>query len=245
MSFIGITFSGADDTVQPESLADLRGRSFRVEWGILASLDLQGKKARYPSIDWIRRLPTNLNLAMHLCGGLSRSFLKGDDSALLASYGDVWPSFARVQINFSGGIKAADTQKLSALITKNPDKSFIIQVHGRNLEIAEALIDSGVGCAVLFDGSGGRGIQPTQWPIGRSEFSACGYAGGLGPNNIREQALLIRLSALGTARNWWMDMESSLRENRDGQDLFSLDACVKVIGELNRENPTHPDSSDP
>jgi hypothetical protein len=56
MSFFGITFSGADETVEPESLNGLRGSFFDIEWGILASLDRQGKCAGYPRIDWIKRL---------------------------------------------------------------------------------------------------------------------------------------------------------------------------------------------
>jgi hypothetical protein len=239
MNFFGITLSGADETTEPESLIGFRGRAFDVEWGILASLDRQGKCARHPSIEWIKRLPRTLKLSMHLCGALARSFLKGDDSALLANYRDVWARFARVQINFSGGIGAADIKKLSALFAKNPDKNFIIQVHGRNLEVAEALIGFGTACSVLFDDSGGRGIQPSRWPIGRSEFTGCGYAGGLGPNNVREQAMLIWLSAVGPARSWWLDMESSLRETRDGYDIFNLDACAKVIAEID-EMLAHP-----
>lgn len=75
------------------------------------------------------------------------------------------------------GIKAVDAQKLSAPITKNPDKSFIIQVHGRNLEVADALIDSGVGCSVLFDapaeeGSGQPGGRSVAANLPRADMPA-------------------------------------------------------------------------
>jgi hypothetical protein len=102
------------------------------------------------------------------------------------------------------------------LIANYPDKNFIIQVHGRDLEVAESLISSGTVCSVLFYGSGGRGIQPIVSPMGRSEFAGCGHAGGLGPDNVREQTRIICLSAVGPARRWWLDMESSLRLNRGG-----------------------------
>jgi hypothetical protein len=114
--------------------------------GILASLDRQGKCARYPRIGWIKRLSRDLKLSIHLCGGLARSFLQGDASALVAHYGDVWSRCGRVQINFSDGIDAAHIPKLGALIANYPDKNAIIQLHGRNLEVAESLISSGTAC---------------------------------------------------------------------------------------------------
>jgi hypothetical protein len=58
------------------------------------------------------------------------------------------PALPEPKINFSDDIKASRHPKLSALIAKN----LIIQVHGQNLAVADALIGSGATCSVLFDG---------------------------------------------------------------------------------------------
>jgi hypothetical protein len=53
----------------------------------------------------------------------------------------------------------------------------------------------------------------------------CGYAGGLGPANVADE--LPRIAAAAGARDFWIDMASSLRE--PGSGAFSLDACERVL----------------
>jgi len=66
-------------------------------------------------------------------------------------------------------------------------------------------------------------------PIVRSEWPQplpipCGYAGGLGPDNIQQE--LGRIAAVAGARPIWVDMEGKLRRTEaSGADWLDLAAC--------------------
>lgn len=68
----------------------------------------------------------------------------------------------------------------------------------------------------LFDASGGRGLERQEWPAHLGDWD-CGYAGGLGPDNLRRE--LPRIAAAAGPSPYWIDMESKLRE---GDDRFSV-----------------------
>ena len=68
--------------------------------------------------------------------------------------------------------------------------------------------------SVLFDSSGGKGRLLEKWP---NSIENCGYAGGLAPDNVKEQLCLIN-SLVGKNVPIWIDAESSLR----GYDQFDL-----------------------
>jgi len=78
----------------------------------------------------------------------------------------------------------------------------------------------------LFDSSGGRGVL-SEWPkIPNHNFGPlwCGYAGGLGPNNIVDELFKIE-EAVGDAEIW-IDMESKIRNSNNELDF---DLCEKVL----------------
>ena len=57
----------------------------------------------------------------------------------------------------------------------------------------------------------------------------CGYAGGIGPGNIRNVLKDIAEATEGVVPTW-IDMESSLRTTRTGgADVFDLDKCRACI----------------
>ena len=64
----------------------------------------------------------------------------------------------------------------------------------------------------LFDASGGRGLEPLEWPKHLQDWT-CGYAGGLGPGNLRRE--LPRIAAAAGPFPYWIDMESKLRDDED------------------------------
>jgi phosphoribosylanthranilate isomerase len=84
--------------------------------------------------------------------------------------------------------------------------------------------------AVLLDESKGTGVLSSTWPK-PSNLAKTGYAGGIGPDNVSsvvtEIVNVVRSS--DDARTFWIDMESSLRSNKNGHDVFDLDKCYKVI----------------
>jgi len=77
MNLTRVTFTGADDSVDPWDLVKLSQKYPFIEWGILMSTTSAGSP-RFPSTEWqdelanvARKYP--LNLSAHICGKLLRS----------------------------------------------------------------------------------------------------------------------------------------------------------------------------
>ena len=231
MSFLGVTFSGVDETADLERLKEIRSHYFTVEWGLGLAVERQNPEAGFPGVDWICQLAPELNLSAQLTGKSSRAFLMGDDTELMAKYGKVWPLFRRIQINSTDGIDQVDLPRLSQLIAKNPDKQIILRIRDRDLEVADALVAQGISCSTLFDESEVEESAQKKWPKGLKRFAACGYAGGLGPDNIYKQLTPI-LNAAQSAERWWVEIDSCLRTQDQNRDVFSLVSCKRTIREF-------------
>lgn len=137
----------------------------------------------------------------------------------------------RVQLNFNQTEKPVDLNLLKVILNRYPEMQVITQHNEENASLWEALTGH-PNHAVLFDASGGRGILEKQWPTPLPGV-ACGYAGGLGPNNIRQE--LSKISTNIQDGNFWVDMESSLRiideEGFDKLDIFKCEACLVRVAE--------------
>jgi len=85
--------------------------------------------------------------------------------------------------------------------------------------------------AILFDASGGHGVSPEYWPAHLPDKS-CGYAGGLGPDNLARE--LPRIQEAAGQGPYWIDMEGKLRNEADRFDLararLCLAACRQFMG---------------
>jgi hypothetical protein len=231
VSFLGVTFSGVDETADVERLKEIRSHYFTVEWGLGLAIERQNREAGFPGVDWICKLSPELNLSAQLSGESARAFLKGDDAELMTKYGKVWSLFRRIQINSTQGIDQVDLSGLTQLVAKNADKQIILRVRDRNLEIADALVAQGISCSTLFDESEVQELAQKKWPKGLKRFAGCGYAGGLGPDNIYKQLTPI-LNAAQSAERWWVEIDSFLRATEHDQDVFSLASCKRTIREF-------------
>jgi hypothetical protein len=231
VSFLGVTFSGVDETADVERLKEIRSHYFTVEWGLGLAVERQDRDAGFPGVDWICKLASELNLSAQLSGKSAGAFLKGDDTDLMTKYGKVWPLFRRIQLNSTDGIDRVDLPGLGQLIAKNPDKQFILRVRERNLEVADALVAREISCSTLFDESEVQEAAQKKWPKGLKRFAGCGYAGGLGPDNIYKQLTPI-LNAAQNAERWWVEIDSGLRAKEHDQDVFSLVSCKRTIREV-------------
>lgn len=216
-SFVSLT--GADDTTDPKELARLSEQFPFVEWAILSSSKAAGK-GRYPTDAWVERFGwecPNVNRALHLCGADVDAFIAGD-AAIMHKLA----RFDRVQLNFNHRRAPKD---LEAIARRSEDlaQSIIVQHNNANIDACAALIESMSNLHVLYDASGGRGKSPDAWqPPIKNIF--CGYAGGLGPDNIKAE--LERISAAVGKGGYWIDMEGKLR---DAEDKFSIAACEAVL----------------
>lgn len=220
MKIAFVTLTGADDETNISEMVSISEMYPFVEWGILFS---QNKSAvpRYPSCGWVDDLLSSSipNLAAHLCGKWVDDILKGKFTFLDGFNGS---RFSRFQLNLSKGRLASLTDK----------ETFHRAVGDRTVMVggnyATALLTGdffGLNMHPLFDASGGKGIL-ADWnsPFFRDgEQMVCGYAGGLGPDNVVEE--LDKIAALVGDGTVWIDMESKIRT----KDRFDLDKCRKVL----------------
>ncbi|WP_291517410.1 hypothetical protein [Acidovorax sp.] len=223
------TLTGVDEKTALHELIDLSVDHPIAEWGFLYSPKRQGQPGRYPSIAMLGKsfsdLPANVRVALHVCGQGVPDLLAGESkvSRLVAMVGE---RGGRVQLNFNQTREPIDLDALRDFLKANHALQVITQHNDANSHVWPALQGAG-NHAVLFDSSGGRGILAGQWQQALNGVP-CGYAGGLGCNNLDEQ--LEAIAAAAGSASTWIDMEGSLRRmDADGHDWFSLEHCTDCL----------------
>jgi phosphoribosylanthranilate isomerase len=244
-----VTLTGADDSTSIEEMFKLSEKYPFVEWGILFSRSKSGVE-RYPGEDWVselveKRFTAQANLSAHLCGGYVSDAFKGFITFLADE--DMEETFDRVQLNcYKERLKKAyHSEKLWDAISR-ANKPVILG--GNYTDEIKEIVDGTFllhrGIAPLFDASGGHGKLAKNWA---SPFQAesqetgkpgadiwCGYAGGLGPENVVEEIQKIEqvvgnegISSDGMfdESTIWIDMESRVRTS----GLFDLKKCEAVL----------------
>lgn len=222
-----VTITGADDSVEPKDLVALSERYPFVEWGILFSGKRQGTP-RYPSKLWQADLynkTKGLRLSAHLCGRWVRDLVLKAEPSWWKEHNLLPDIFTRVQLNFHGEYHKAKLGFIQVL-REHGKHDFIFQHDGVNDSLISTFTHTpNLRSFPLFDRSGGAGISPGEWP--KPIWSYCGYAGGLGPDNLKEE--LGRISeAVGDS--WiWIDMETKVRSDDDMTfDLGKVRCCLEL-----------------
>lgn len=223
-----VTLTGADDSVSIDDLVEISDNYPFVEWGILFSQSKSGVP-RYPSQEWVEFLSCQrtegMNLSAHLCGKWVEDALDGEITFLRDE--SIQSTFQRIQLNcnknrldrvFSSDEvwKAFKPVSISLIL----GGSWQGHHHWSSLLLLNEV-------SPLFDASGGGGKSPSFWPellSTEDKTLFCGYAGGLGPENILEE--LKRIEAVVGDNEIWIDMESKLR---DRKDKFDLEKCKEVL----------------
>ncbi|KDO32552.1 hypothetical protein SPRG_03027 [Saprolegnia parasitica CBS 223.65] len=227
-------FCGADDSVHPKLLQTLSVHYPWIEWGVLFRPDLEGSP-RYATSGWVQQLAacaraTPMKLAGHLCGSRCQDILAGDASFVQELYA---MGFHRVQVNATAAnhvlVEAGRIDEYVANIrrcmARVPQVEWIIQCNTETKAIWEPLAAAPpANMSLLFDASCGLGVPMTEFPKPLPNIP-CGYAGGIGPNNIR--SMLERVQAASGGAPVWVDMESSLRLKvlECVTDVFSVEKC--------------------
>lgn len=217
-----VTITGADDRTNPVDLLNLSDRFPFVEWGILCS-DKRAGTPRYPSVAWTLGFMNAVHqwghrgtgIALHLCGSNARSFMHNDSLA-------VGPG--RVQVN------GFDPDEATAMLRPRLTREVILQC--RSEDTLQAVADfitrrpgGSAAMSILFDVSGGRGIEPARWP--RAPLGVrMGYAGGITPDNVLDV-----LRDIGPVEPTWIDMESGVRTN-DVLDLAKVEMVLSRVASL-------------
>lgn len=215
-----VTITGADDGVDPAHLVALSEEFPFVEWGVLYSNKREGQ-GRYPSEEWriefgLARKKHSLAASFHLCGQAARDTLDGSRRWVGMSIGQ---GPLRIQLNGYTPI-APHLERLG------PDIEWILQVRSESALQPAAHDARRLDASVLFDPSGGRGVEAFSWP--RAPLGMrLGYAGGITPGTVLDV-----LSAIGpVSHDFWIDMESGVRSD-DQFDLVKVRAVLEATAPL-------------
>jgi phosphoribosylanthranilate isomerase len=223
------TLTGVDEMTALSSVESLSLEFPVVEWGFLYSPKRQGQPGRYPSTEFLRKsfqdLPQHVRVALHVCGSGVLQLIEGEPvvTELVQLVGQ---RGGRIQLNFSAhDISNFTLDRVRDCIQRFPLIEFITQYNEANVHVWKSLCDV-PNHSVLFDASGGRGVAADAWsaPL---DGVRCGYAGGLGPENVAREIQAIQ-SAAGDAL-FWIDMEGKLR---DESDWFDVGACKATLEAL-------------
>lgn len=215
-----VTITGADDSTSIPWLLSTSNKYPFVEWGILVSRSSVGSY-RFPSIRWIDDLQLAIKqsavspqLSLHICGKYVRDICRGDWTSLEADLLKYLEMVDRIQLNFHSYTHLWENEAKEALSQKAEQYAWqvILQADGVNDPlIAEIQQNGNVDAVPLFDTSGGAGVLPDKWPT--STLGFCGYAGGLGPDNVLAQ--LDQIADQAHNADIWIDMERNVRSHDD------------------------------
>lgn len=220
-----VTITGADDTTDPKDLLLLWDEFPFVEFGILVG---SSSGPRFPTVEWIHRLVdvreqsgNLMRLSLHVCGRFLREIAAGK-SSLGEVIGPRLAAFQRVQLNWHGErqLPSVGENVLSAFCKLDGfgwNPQLIFQFDGVNDHLWQPAARR-FACAGLFDRSHGAGVVPGEWPQCSQEIP-CGWAGGLGPDNLAAEIPRIDAKAW-KAVDYWIDMETKVRSDDD------LDLCI-------------------
>lgn len=236
------TLTGVDERTDLQKVADLSTRFPIAEWGFLYSPKRQGQPGRYPSTATLRRafreLPSHVRVAMHVCGQGVHDLL-ADEPVVTELMSLVKARGGRIQLNFNQQREPIDLDALRTLLAKHPTLTVITQQNSANETVWKDL-GRATNHVVLFDSSGGRGILADAWPD-LIDGVRCGYAGGLGPDNLITQLRNIAVATRG--HSTWVDMEGSLRvpdsTGAEWLELARCEACLEIASAAVTGLPGH------
>lgn len=220
-----VTITGLDVNTDLHRLNYLQEQYPFVEWGVLLSETKTGTHPRYPHFNWIQLLTDQgFRLAGHLCGVWARDLVQGGRIAAPEMRG-LLSLFSRFQLNISNLLTSVDPNKLMDGIDTLSAPA-IVQVGKSGFgRLQECLSELRVrGQQFLFDASGGRGVETPVWP--KSFGLNCGYAGGLRPENLREN--IYRIFDAAEDQTVWIDVESGVRDELDFLDLKKVEQFLDI-----------------
>lgn len=126
------------------------------------------------------------------------------------------PTIKRIQLNIGDGAYLFRTQKACDLITRFPDREFILPYNTRVASKMQMLHGTGAKFNLLFDASYGAGRAPEKYDVPVYPDVNFGYAGGLSASNVCQSLDKIS-SVLPADYSTWIDAEGQLRDCRFGK----------------------------
>lgn len=237
MHLTAVSITGADDNVDPAKLPALSLKYPLAEWAILYLYEKEGAP-RYPTALWRSRfLAENLpRTAAHLCGtGVFRALLDASQAPpLLAELS----RFHRIQININAVREEFTPTEVRSVYDGllRAGMHLILQYHAGTSQLIDEYISTLDGSTrlrvdVLFDQSKGKGASPDSWPApleAAHGATLCGYAGGLGPNNLATELQAISAAVEDPRTEFWVDMETGVRSGDNDFDISKAERALAI-----------------
>jgi len=219
-----ITFTGIDGWTNPYDLKVIQNQWPMVEFGVLLSAHWYENGMRYFNPDALYRIAhEGLNLSCHLCGSIAKFAVRNNFYPVVELCKGRFDIFKRCQLNIAGYKDNPPTLRIDA-----PDSLEEVIIQQKSVDNIE-LWRSGLpnpNLTVLLDASGGRGIVSDIYALDTP--LKVGYAGGLSADNIVKALTFLEQSPV--VRQYWVDMESSVRTN----DVFDVNKVWAVMDAINK-----------
>jgi hypothetical protein len=209
-----ITFTGVDENTDLEEVRKIAARHPEAEFAVLAGTQTGWGNPIFPPLDVIRKLRDleGVRTAVHLCGIYARMAAGETDAGETDnphSLNILCNGFGRVQINLHGDMANPNRVRVSArsvesFAERTGTGSVILQHRGpwADIPLDHPRVE------YLFDLSEGAGIESFElWPH-PPQGRRAGYAGGIGPHNIRRAMEFVNEH---THAQLWLDMERNVR----------------------------------
>ena len=221
MKLTKVTFTGIDEKTNLERLSKLQKEYPFAEFGILVSYDWKENGNRFPDPRILGNLEKyGLNLSAHFCGQAAVDVVMKRFKAVEILNGKL-RLFNRCQLNLKAAEHITCLRKLPPLPFI---KEVIVQMH--TLQLCEQFLqgERPKFMSYLLDASGGAGID-TPIQIITSPGIHIGYAGGIGPENVKSK--LRTLLEYNSDEYFWIDMETRVRTD-EWLDLDKVEHVLKT-----------------
>ena len=236
MKLTSITFTGIDEHTDLEHVEQISQCYPYVEWGVLLSYHHKENGNRYPDPHILEHLDTlkNVRLAAHICGGMAKDVVAAETKRMHEHLGYNFDMFSRCQINLNVSARYAEMRSMRPF-----DRCLdevIMQMIGKDalrswLRYTEKPLPH---VSYLLDASGGRGINTPIDIFDDDPNIRVGYAGGMNTDNVGNK--LRHLLDHRSYAEFWIDMESGVRDADDWLDLDKVEQVLKVCDPIIKEH---------
>ena len=234
MKLTSITFTGIDGKTDLGALWELQQQYPIAEFGVLVAKNWRENGNRYFNPSYLYALerrsgPGGLNLSAHFCGSIARAAVRGDFEPF-RDWARSFPFiFNRCQLNIATSKENPDSFELC-------EDAFLfneIILQQRSVEDCDLYLKSNTNehVTMLLDASGGEGIDTSLVACAGKKI---GYAGGINVDNVAEKLTFLMENEM--VGDFWIDMESGVRDADDWLDLNKVEQVLKVCDPIIKEH---------
>ncbi|MBS1722718.1 MAG: hypothetical protein JSS66_06885 [Armatimonadetes bacterium] len=224
---VRVAITGAGDETDLQEMASITADYPFVEWAVLFSFNLTGRRPEFPSLRWLYRFgETDLPCAVHLCGQAAKNAFSDALEQHLDMLHCIVGHYDRLQLN------EVPFQPIDYYWDRwlyDHGVSLILQTQNFS-DLPAADVQRCLKLNILHDRSLGTGTETQEYDY-PTWSGFVGFAGGLSPENVAAKITHIRDEGSGQF-DYWVDAQGQLRTD-DKLDLVKvrrfLQACEPYV----------------